>query len=118
MVDGFHILADMVACRCSDSYYTDDNIISEYLQAQVLQSGLTPVGSFFHSFGNNQGFTGVIVLAESHVSIHTWPEYRTVNIDVYSCNVTQDNSNKARMIYEKLRDLYNPVSEKYKEVIR
>ena len=53
--------------------------------------GLTEVGKFFHQFDGEGGVTGMIVLAESHMSLHTWPEKKYVTLDVYVCSFTQDN---------------------------
>jgi S-adenosylmethionine decarboxylase len=41
--------------------------------------------SYFHHFGNNYGVTGVVAVSESHLSIHTWPEWEYASIDVYLC---------------------------------
>ena len=57
-------------------------------------SGMTIVGDSFHQF-EPAGVTGTVLLAESHLAIHTWPEHGFVTIDVYVCNYTTDNSAKA-----------------------
>jgi spermidine synthase len=44
--------------------------------------------------------TGTVLLAESHLAIHTWPETGSVTIDVYVCNFSADNSGKARRLME------------------
>jgi hypothetical protein len=57
----------------------------------VAGSGLTPVGELFHRFEPGGGVTGVVLLAESHLAVHTWPELGAVTMDVYVCNFSGDN---------------------------
>jgi spermidine synthase len=49
-----------------------------------------------------------VVLAESHLAIHTWPELESVTLDVYVCNYTQDNTAKARQVVQDLKELFAP----------
>ena len=70
-------------------------------------AGLTPVGDCFHQF-EPQGVTGTVLLAESHLAIHTWPEIGFVSIDVYVCNLCVDNSERARQLYEAIRRMLAP----------
>ena len=63
-------------------------------------AGLTPVGELFHRFtplvpGGPAGLTGVVLLAESHLAVHTWPERGAVTLDVYVCNAGADHSGRA-----------------------
>ena len=60
----------------------------------------------------------MIVLAESHMSIHTWPEKRYVTVDVYVCSYTQDNRPKARKLYESLLNTFKPAHENVHSVER
>jgi S-adenosylmethionine/arginine decarboxylase-like enzyme len=50
----------------------------------------------------------VIALAESHISIHTWPEKEYVSLDIFVCNFYEDNSLKAKKIYKNLIDFFKP----------
>ncbi len=67
---------------------------------------LTIVDDKWHVFpdwnGQPGGITGTILLAESHLAIHTWPERRGVTLDVYVCNFTEDNTGKAEQLFETL----------------
>jgi S-adenosylmethionine decarboxylase len=49
-------------------------------------SGVSVLHDYFHRFDDTNGFTGIICLAESHISIHTWPEKSKMYIDVFICN--------------------------------
>jgi len=56
------------------------------------ESGVTVMNEYFHQFKDHgQGFTGVVCLAESHVSIHTWPEHKKMAVDIFICNVEQEH---------------------------
>jgi S-adenosylmethionine decarboxylase proenzyme len=65
------------------------------------------VGDLFHRF-DAAGVTGVVLLAESHVAVHTWPELGAVTIDVYVCNFGADNSERARDLMAALESAFAP----------
>ena len=48
------------------------------------------------------------MLAESHLAVHTWPELRAVTLDVYVCNVNQDNGARAKLLYDTLYAAFQP----------
>jgi len=68
----------------------------------VLACGLQPVGELFHRFAEGAGVTGVVLLAESHLAVHTWPELAAVTLDVYVCNYSGDNSARAQALLVRL----------------
>ncbi len=115
---GLHIISEFFECKNSNMLKNKEGL-EERISEIVREAGLTVVGTFFHQFGEGNGVTGVVVLAESHVSIHTWPERRNfVNIDVFVCNVTQDNTSRAKTVYERIRELLAPEKEETQEVMR
>jgi spermidine synthase len=61
----------------------------------------------FHQF-EGSGFTGTVVLAESHLAIHTWPERSGLTLDVYVCNYSADNSDKARKLFDAVVAWFDP----------
>ena len=79
---GVHIVSDLYGCDPKRLMRMEE--IKETLEKTVEKSGLTKIKSSFHQF-NPYGVTGFVLLSESHIAIHTWPEYQYVSLDVYSC---------------------------------
>jgi len=67
--------------------------------------GLVKVGEVYHDFPEG-GFTGVICLAESHLSIHTWPEHGYATFDVFLSSYRRDNEFNTVKIYEAVREFF------------
>jgi len=86
---------------------TDAAALRQFCHDSINRAGLTILGDLFHEFDGG-GVTGTVVLAESHLAMHTWPELQSVTLDVYVCNYTQDNSAKARQVVADLMGLYRP----------
>lgn len=88
----------------------------------VHASGLTVVGELFHAFpglGDEPGgVTGTVLLAESHLALHTWPEQQAVTLDVYVCNFSTDNSDKANALLESLIEVFDPVDANRQQLER
>ncbi|OIO53991.1 MAG: adenosylmethionine decarboxylase [Alphaproteobacteria bacterium CG_4_10_14_0_2_um_filter_63_37] len=110
---GLHLIGDLYECQGEDRYFFDADFLRDFCVEQVQTAGLTVVGNYFHQFGEDGGVTGVVVLAESHLSIHTWPEKRYVTLDVYVCNYTSDNRAKARRLFNSLVATYQPGNPKF-----
>ena len=106
-MDGLHIVANLYRCEGDARYLTDAAALRRFCHDSINRAGLTILGDLFHEFDGG-GVTGTVVLAESHLAMHTWPELQSVTLDVYVCNYTQDNSAKARQVVADLMDLYRP----------
>ena len=65
-----------------------------------------------------EGVTGTVLLAESHLAIHTWPERSFVTVDVYVCNLATDNSEKAKRLFSALEAQLKPARTKYQVIHR
>ncbi|MBV9538660.1 MAG: adenosylmethionine decarboxylase [Acidisphaera sp.] len=78
---GTHLLIDLWGA----THLTDPSYIDRSLREAALAAGATILHSHFHSFSPNGGVSGVVVLAESHISIHTWPERDFAALDVFMC---------------------------------
>ena len=115
---GVQLTADLHGCAADRPAMTDPATLRAACVAAVVAAGLTPVGELFHRFdsapsaGTPQanGITGVVLLAESHVAVHTWPELGAVTLDVYVCNVGRDNSARAQALLATLIDLFEPAT--------
>lgn len=101
---GLHLTADLYQCKGDERYMLDADAIAQLCRDQTEASGLTLVDDTWVKFppyeGQPGGVTGTVLLAESHLAIHTWPETGSVTIDVYVCNFSDDNSGKARQLME------------------
>jgi S-adenosylmethionine decarboxylase len=80
---GIHLLADLHGIDADKLVSCD--AIDALLRAGATAAGATILHSHFHSFGPAQGVTGVLLLAESHISIHTWPEFGFAAADIFMC---------------------------------
>ena len=104
---GLHLVANLYRCRGDARYLTDSAPLRRFCIDTINRGGLTVVGDMFHQFEGG-GVTGAVVLAESHLAIHTWPELHSVTLDVYVCNFSQDNGIKARAVMDAFMTLYAP----------
>jgi S-adenosylmethionine decarboxylase len=96
---GTHLIADLFGCRGLD----DQALIDAAMRAAVARIGATLIGLHLHGFGDGQGVTGVAMLAESHLSIHTWPEHGYAAIDLFVCGRDRDVAAGVALIGERLR---------------
>jgi len=78
---GTHLLIDIWGASRLDN----PDFIDEQLRKAALATGATILHSHFHHFSPNGGVSGVVVLAESHISIHTWPEREFAALDIFVC---------------------------------
>ena len=120
---GLHLTADLHGCERDRAALTEPAALRTLCLAAVAAAGLTPVGELFHRFapaapGQPAGITGVVLLAESHVAVHTWPEQRAVTLDVYVCNFGADNSARARSLLATLAAAFAPTRAEHHELVR
>lgn len=69
---------------CDEGILNNREAIEKIMNDAALVSRATIVGSVFHLF-NPHGISGVVVIAESHFAIHTWPEFRYAAVDIFTC---------------------------------
>lgn len=78
---GSHLIIDLW-----DAQHLDDvDVIEMTFRRAIKEAGATLLHMHFHEFTENGGISGVAVLAESHISIHTWPERGYAAVDVFMC---------------------------------
>lgn len=79
---GRHLIAEFYQC---DARIIDDlEAIRQLMRRAAAEVGVTVVGEAFHKYAP-QGVTGTLLIAESHLSVHTWPEARYVAVDIFTC---------------------------------
>lgn len=96
---GKHCLIDLY--DCPPARLDDAGFIQRVLRESVERAGATWLGQVHHRF-EPHGVTAIGLLAESHVSIHTWPELRYAAADVFTCGDTADPEVACRLIAEVL----------------
>lgn len=111
-MQGLHLTADLYQCRCEAPWLTDAARLGDWCVGAVRASGLQPVNQLFHTFPATAhgpgGVTATVLLAESHLCVHTWPEQRAVTLDVYVCNFGGDHSARARALMDQLVNHFAP----------
>lgn len=80
---GKHILADMYVTN-RDFLINKDRLGSMLVDA-AWAAGATVLDSVFHQFPITNGVSGILLLAESHISVHTWPENDFIAFDIFTC---------------------------------
>jgi S-adenosylmethionine decarboxylase len=111
-VNGLHLTADLRACRCDLDWLIDANRLLHACVQRVQASGLQAVAQLGHRFPDTPqgpgGVTATVLLAESHLCVHTWPESLSVSLDVYVCNFGADHSARAEQLMAALLALFDP----------
>ena len=96
---GRHLLVELQDC---DSVVLNDlNYLRDAMVTAAVACGAVVLGDSFHRF-SPQGISGVVVIAESHLSIHTWPEYEYAAVDIFTCGTTVEPEKAAETLIEKL----------------
>ena len=121
-MQGLHITADLHKCHCDVQWLVDADALGARCIALVLEAGLQAVGQLFHTFPATEhgpgGVTATLLLAESHLCVHTWPEQKAVTLDVYVCNFGGDHSAKAQALMEALCSLFAPAERRIERLHR
>jgi len=111
-MQGLHLTADLYGCACEAALLTDATALGTHCVRAVEASGLQAVAQLFHTFPASAhgpgGVTATVLLAESHLCVHTWPETGSVTLDVYVCNFGGDHSAKAHGLMDALMGLFQP----------
>lgn len=85
---GIHLIADLDGG--AHAALSDPALIERVLRAAAEAAKVHVIGVKLHHFGPEQGVTGVALLAESHISIHSWPEEGVAAIDIFVCGEGAD----------------------------
>jgi len=84
---GRHHLVELLGCDPDRLRWADD--LREVLLRAAERASATVVGFTFHQF-RPEGASGVLLIAESHISLHTWPEHAYMAMDVFTCGEEMD----------------------------
>ncbi len=84
---GKHLLIEFY--DCDEKILDDVAAIEDHMRTAARRANSTIVNSTFHRF-SPYGVSGVVVIAESHLSIHTWPEYGYAAVDLFTCGESVD----------------------------
>jgi len=117
-MQGLHLTADLRGCATGNPAMTDPDALRRRCLAAVVAAALQPVGELFHRFPAPGGVTGVVLLAESHLAVHTWPELDAVTLDVYVCNLGTDNSARAQALLDALLGVFEPARVQRQSLLR
>ena len=97
---GIHIIMDLYGV---DPQKIDNSIfLNDLISKAVSISGLKSFGTLYHKF-HPMGFTSVTLLEASHISIHTWPEYKYATIDIFACDKWEKALKAADIIINELK---------------
>ena len=111
---GIHLLVELNGC--DPKLLNDINIIKDIMLAAANESGVTVLGESFHQF-SPQGVSGVILIAESHLSIHTWPEHGYAGADIFTCGTRVQPQKAAEVIIERLKPRTHSIIQMYRGMI-
>jgi S-adenosylmethionine decarboxylase len=97
---GRHLLLELH--DCSSEILNNLETVKGALVEAAKRAEATIIDVLFHEF-NPFGISGVVVIAESHLTIHTWPEYRYAAVDIFSCGDTLKPSEAAAYLVEQFK---------------
>jgi S-adenosylmethionine decarboxylase proenzyme len=105
---GRHVLLELRDC---DAAKLDDLPFLRHTMLNAAEeTGATIIGEIFHQFAP-QGVTGVVAIAESHLCIHTWPEFGYAAVDIFTCGAAFEPTEAARLIVAALESKDPEITE-------
>lgn len=108
---GIHIIADLKGI--DDNKISDLAVMKKVVEDAVKAGRLTKIRSHYHQF-MPRGVSGVVLIAESHISFHTWPEYGLVTLDIFTCGPTEG----AELAFEYIISTLEPKEIEYRKIER
>ena len=112
---GTHIIASLTSATAQQlNTYAP---FKKEIDKLIAQYELINLGEVYHDF-SPAGFTAVVCLSESHLSVHTWPEYGKVNLDIYLSNHERTNDDTVISLYEAITRFFNAVADNCQTIQR
>ncbi len=111
---GRHALLDLYGC--DPAVLDDREFLQEVLRQTAVELKCTVVQEAFHTFSPH-GVSGVVVIAESHLAIHTWPEHGFAAVDLFTCNDTTALSSLADILQQRFGASHFDYEEKVRGTI-
>ena len=108
---GRHILAEFF--ECDSNVLNNPKLVEEFMVGAALECGATIVQKCFHMF-SPYGVSGVIIISESHLAIHTWPELGYAAVDLFTCGEKCD----PKVAYEYLKKAFGAKDTSYSQLNR
>lgn len=106
LIPGLHIVANFaVADQDKLSHFSS---FKSFIDREIDAFRLSKVGEVYHNFPNG-GWTGVVCLTESHLSVHTWPEKNYLTFDVFLSNHLRDNRATTTALYQHIKTFFQAV---------
>lgn len=114
---GHHIVSTFKMLDCPYKFLDKGENIETFLDVSIRNAELIPLKFCNHNF-DPVGYSCCYLLAESHISIHTWPELNALNLDVFVCNFLTENTEKAKTLYVYMKQFFKPRIIELKEIER
>lgn len=108
---GRHVLAEFF--ECDSNVLNNPELVEKYMVEAALECGATIVQKCFHLFAPH-GVSGVVIISESHLAIHTWPELGYAAVDLFTCGDACD----PKVAYEYLKKCFNSKDADYQQLNR
>lgn len=102
---GVHWMGDFYECQCPEIQWKKEALLA--IAEELQRLGFDVLGHVMHEF-SPQGATCVILLGESHCSIHTWPEHQKVALDCYTCRWDDEKEKMMKALVVFLKERWNP----------
>ncbi|MEM0445401.1 MAG: adenosylmethionine decarboxylase [Nitrososphaerota archaeon] len=109
---GRHIIVELYGCN--PEILSDADTLLEILTEAAVCSGATIIGKYVERFDGGGGVSAIVVIKESHISLHTWPELRYASLDIFTCGENTDPWKSYEFVIEKMR----PASVSTLEIVR
>ena len=111
---GKHLLLELKGCN--KEVLNDIGFLREALLTAACEAGATVLGESFHQF-NPQGVSGVVMIAESHLCIHTWPEYGYAAADIFTCGNSVQPEKAVEILLGKLGSKNHSIIEMQRGIL-